>query len=70
MPVLDPERDAETVAAIYPKAEIKEPPLDLSGDNELGGMLTTRATLQRLIKDAREANQQARNQRQGQARPA
>lgn len=51
MPVLDPELDAETVNTIYPKAEIKEPALDLSGDNELGGMLTTRATLQRLIKD-------------------
>lgn len=51
MPVLDPERDAETIAAIYPRAEIKEPALDLSGDNELGGMLTTRAALQRLIKD-------------------
>lgn len=52
MPVLDPERDAETISAIYPKAAIKEPPLDLSGDNELRGMLTTRATLNRLTKDA------------------
>jgi predicted phage-related endonuclease len=50
-PVLDPEQDAETIKAIYPRAEIKDPALDLSGDNELGGMLTTRATLQRLIKD-------------------
>lgn len=52
MPVLDPELDAEAVAAIYPKAEIKAPPLDLSGDNELTGQLATRATLQRLSKDA------------------
>ena len=51
-PALDPERDAEAVAAIYPKAEIKAPPLDLSGDNELAGQLATRATLLRLTKDA------------------
>ena len=52
MPVLDPERDSETIARIYPKAEIKTPPLDLSGDNDLPGMLATRATLTGLIKDA------------------
>jgi predicted phage-related endonuclease len=52
MPVLDPELDAETVKAIYPRAEIKDPPVDLTGDNELSGMLMTRATLQRLAKDA------------------
>jgi hypothetical protein len=52
MPVLDPQRDSETINTIYPKAEIKDPPLDLSGDNELPGMLMTRATLNRLIKSA------------------
>lgn len=54
MPILDPERDAETVAAIYPKAEIKDPPLDLSGDNEIPGMLKRRATLQALAKDTKQ----------------
>jgi predicted phage-related endonuclease len=54
MPVLDPVHDAETIATIYPKAEIKEPALDLSGDNELGGMLATRETLGRLAKDAKK----------------
>ena len=51
-PALDPERDAETVKAMYPKAVVKEPALDLSGDNELPCMLATRATLNRLTKDA------------------
>jgi predicted phage-related endonuclease len=53
MPVLDPENDAETVKALYPKAEIKDPPLDLSGDNELPGMLQRRATLLALAKDTK-----------------
>jgi predicted phage-related endonuclease len=53
MPVLDPEHDAETVRAIYPRAEIKDPPLDLAGDNELPGMLRRRATLQALAKDTK-----------------
>jgi predicted phage-related endonuclease len=52
MPVLDPENDAETISRVYPRAEIKTPPLDLSGDNDLPGMLATRATLSTLIKDA------------------
>jgi predicted phage-related endonuclease len=52
MPAVDPELDAETVAAVWPKALIKVPALDLSGDNALSGMLTTRATLARLAKDA------------------
>ena len=30
MPVLDPERDSETISRIYPKAEIKAPPLTLA----------------------------------------
>jgi predicted phage-related endonuclease len=50
-PALDPENDAETVKAMYPKAELKAP-LDLSGDNELPARLATRATLQRLVKNA------------------
>jgi predicted phage-related endonuclease len=52
MPVLDPERDSETIERIYPKAEVKTPALDLSGDNDLPGMLATRGTLTKLIKDA------------------
>jgi predicted phage-related endonuclease len=52
MPALDPERDSETIGRIYPRGEIKQPPLDLSGDNELAGMLATRETLNRLTKDA------------------
>jgi predicted phage-related endonuclease len=53
MPVLDPEQDAETVQAMYPKAEIKAPKaLDLRSDNELPGLLATRATLSRLAKEA------------------
>jgi predicted phage-related endonuclease len=54
MPTLDPENDAETVRAIYPRAEIKDPPLDLSGDNELPGMLQRRATLLALAKDTKQ----------------
>jgi predicted phage-related endonuclease len=53
MPVLDPENDAETVKALYPKAEIKIAPLDLSGDNEIRGMLERRATLTALAKDTK-----------------
>jgi predicted phage-related endonuclease len=50
-PALDPENDAETVKAMYPKAEVKAP-LDLSGDNALPGQLETRARLARLVKGA------------------
>jgi predicted phage-related endonuclease len=50
-PALDPEKDAETVKAMYPKAEVKAP-LDLSGDNALPGQLETRARLARLVKGA------------------
>jgi predicted phage-related endonuclease len=55
MPVLDPEQDAETIRAIYPKALIKEQqPLDLSGDNEIDRLLTARAGLNGVMKDAKK----------------
>jgi predicted phage-related endonuclease len=55
MPVLDPEQDAETIRAIHPKALIKEQqPLDLSGDNEIDRLLTARAGLNGVMKDAKK----------------
>jgi predicted phage-related endonuclease len=53
-PVLDSEKDAETIKAMYPRAEVKDPPLDLSGDNELPGQLMRRMRLQRLAKKAEQ----------------
>jgi predicted phage-related endonuclease len=53
MPVLDAENDVETIKSLYPKAEIKAAPLDLSGDNEIRGMLERRATLTALAKDTK-----------------
>ena len=52
MPAVNPELDAETVAAIYPKALVKDPALDLSHDNELPLLLTARAICKATIKDA------------------
>jgi predicted phage-related endonuclease len=53
-PALDPEKDAEVVSQIYPRATVKQPPLDLSGDNAIGGQLTRRWRLQRLAKKAQQ----------------
>ena len=52
MPAVNPEFDAETVAAVWPKALVKAPPLDLAGDNALPGMLIERARLKEIVKGA------------------
>lgn len=43
------ELDADVIAALYPEAQIKEPPLDLSADNRLPDLLTRRAELTKQI---------------------
>jgi predicted phage-related endonuclease len=52
MPAVNPESDAETVAAMFPKAEIKEPPLDLADDPDLCDALAVRAVHKRLIAES------------------
>lgn len=52
MPRIDYERDAEVVDALHPKPLHREPPLDLSGDNELPVLLARRADNKRSIADA------------------
>ena len=47
-PPADVERDAETVAAMYP-ISVPEPVLDLSGDNRLADLLPARAMLKAEI---------------------
>lgn len=45
---LNYELDADVIAALYPEARIKDPPLDLSDDNRLPMLLTRRAKMKRL----------------------
>jgi putative phage-type endonuclease len=52
-PAADYERDAETVAALYPQS-VKEPVLDLTGDNLLPGRLIEREVLKAEIAVASE----------------
>jgi predicted phage-related endonuclease len=51
MPAVNPAEDAETVAAMFPKA-LKPAPVDLSGDNALAVELVERARLKAEIKVA------------------
>ena len=51
MPAVNPERDAETVAELFPKPLTKEP-VDLSTDNQLPIELVERADLKATIKTA------------------
>lgn len=47
---LNYELDADVIAALYPEARIKEPPLDLTGDNRLPDLLRKRAENKKQIK--------------------
>jgi predicted phage-related endonuclease len=49
-PPFDYGLDAEVIAALFPKARIKDPPLDLSQDNRLPQILARRQTLKRRAK--------------------
>jgi predicted phage-related endonuclease len=49
-PPFDYGLDADVIAALFPKARIKDPPLDLSADNRLPRILARRARLKRFAK--------------------
>lgn len=52
VPRFDYDLDADVIAALYPKALVKEPPLDLSGDNVLPPLLGKRKRRKDYIKRA------------------
>ena len=49
-PPFDYGLDADVIAALFPKARIKEPPLDLSQDNRMPELLTERARIKGELK--------------------
>ena len=51
-PPISYERDTDVLAALFPKALIKEPPLDLSQDNRLPDILQERKNAKAMIRSA------------------
>ena len=51
-PPISYERDADVLAALFPKALIKEPPLDLSSDNRMPDILQKRKKIKATIRAA------------------
>jgi predicted phage-related endonuclease len=49
-PPFDYGLDAEVIAALFPKARIKDPPLDLSQDNRMPELLTERQVIKQELK--------------------